>query len=79
MRVRGEPSLSYMMAHIIVLIVINPNLSGIVRRCYMRENDGYHPIRDFKDRPVKGLYDSISDMGVGESFKYPLDTVRLCQ
>ena len=79
MRVTGEPSLSYMMVHIIALIVINPNLSGIVRRCYMRENDGYHPIRDFKDRPVKGLYDSVSDMGNGESFKYPLDTVKLCQ
>ena len=46
----------------------------------MREkNNGYYTIRDFKNRPTKGLYDSISDMGNGESFKYPLDTVRLCQ
>ena len=44
----------------------------------MREkNNGYYTIRDFKNRPTKGLYDSISDMGIGESFKYPLDTVRL--
>ena len=76
---RREPSLSYMTVHIIVLIVINPSLSGMLRQCYMRENDGYYTIRSFKNRPVKGLYDSISDMGNGESFKYPLDTVRLCQ
>ena len=68
-----------MMVHPIVFIVIHQNLSGTKKHYYMRENDGYNTIRDFKNRPIMGLYDSISDMGNGESFKYPLDTVRLCQ
>jgi len=30
-----------------------------------------------KDRPDESLYFTISDMDISESFKYPLDTVRL--
>ena len=36
----------------------------------MREyNDGYYTIRDFKNRPIKSLYYTVSDMANSETFK----------
>ena len=62
--------LSYVMVHPIAFIVAHQSLSGTKKHYYMREyNDGYYTIRDFKNRPIKSLYYTVSDMANSETFK----------
>ena len=72
---RRKPLCGLMMVRNTVLIAQKKIGHGIMRKWDM--SNGYYTVRSFKDRPIKSLYNSISDMGIGESFKYPLDTVRL--